>query len=99
MLFRSSVEIDYINRSTGRRKISIINGFNVKTPIGSIPEKRFQIQTDGYQISNIFTVRKLISKFSNNFVSDVLNVYRDFDSNDVYKDVATYSSRKCDFKV
>ena len=79
-----SIEIDYINKSTGGREVSIINGFNVKTPVGSIPEKRFQVQTDGYQISNIFTVRKLISKFSNNFVSDVLNVYRDFDSNDVY---------------
>jgi hypothetical protein len=79
-----SVEIDYINKSTGKRETFVIDGFNVKTPIGSIPQKRFQIQTNGFEISKFFTVKKLISKFSNNFAADVLNVYKDFDSNDLY---------------
>ena len=75
-----SVEIDYINKLTGKRETSVIDGFNVTTPIGSIPQKRFQIQTNGYEVSKFFTVKKLISKFSNNFAADVLNTYKDFDS-------------------
>lgn len=78
-----SVEIDYID-GTGQRNTSIIDGSNVKIPTGSIPGKKFQIETSGYSISNIFTVKKLISKFSNSFVSDVLNVYRDFSNDDRY---------------
>ena len=78
-----SVEIDYID-GTGQRKTSIIDGANVKIPTGSIPGKRFQIETTGYDITRIFTVKKLISKFSNQFVSDVLNVYRNFENDDRY---------------
>ncbi len=79
-----SVEIDYINKLTGKRETSVIQGFNVTTPTGSIPQKRFQIQTNGYEISKFFTVKKLISRFSNNFAADVLNTYKDFDSDDLY---------------
>jgi hypothetical protein len=79
-----SVEIEYIDKSTGKREVSVIDGFNVTTPTGSIPQKRFKIQTNGYEISKFFTVKKLISKFSNNFVADVLNVYKDFGSDDLY---------------
>jgi len=79
-----SVEIEYINKSTGKREVSVIDGFNVTTPTGSIPQKRFKIQTNGFEISKVFTVKKLISKFSNNFVADVLNLYKDFGSDDLY---------------
>jgi hypothetical protein len=79
-----SIEIEYINSSTRTREISIIDGSNVKIPTGSIPGKIFQIQTSGFDISSIFYIRRIISKFSNKFVSDVLNVYRDFKSNTVY---------------
>ncbi len=84
-----SVEIEYIDSSTGTREVATINGSNVKIPTGSIPGKMFQIQTSGFNISSIFYIRRIISKFSNKFVSDVLNVYRDFKSNVVY---ATSSS-------
>jgi hypothetical protein len=77
-----SVEIDYINASTGLREISIINGSSVKIPINSVPGKIFQIETDEFEISNIFYIKKIISKFSNKFTSDITNVYRDFNSVD-----------------
>lgn len=79
-----SVEIDYINQETGRRETSIIAGSNVKLTTGSFPGKKFQIITNGISISNIFTVKRLVSKFSNNFVSDVLNVYKDYNNQNVY---------------
>ena len=77
-----SVEIDYINLSTGLRQISVIDGSSVKIPVNSVPGKIFQIETDGFEISNIFYIKKIISKFSNKFTSDVTNIYRDFDSID-----------------
>lgn len=79
-----SVEIDYIDKTTGERKTSIIDGTRVKIPTGSIPEKSFQITTSGFSISNIFSVKKIVSKFSNNFLTDVLNVYKDFNNDDLY---------------
>lgn len=78
------VEIEYINSSNNQREVSIINGSNVKIPARSIPGKIFQITTTGFNISQIFYIKRIISRFSNNFVSDVLNVYRDFNSQDVY---------------
>ena len=79
-----SVEIEYINSSTGSRQTTIIPGSNVKLPTGSLPGKIFQIQTSGFDISSIFYVKRIISKFLNKFVSDVLNVYRDFNENEIY---------------
>jgi len=80
-----SVEIDYINSSTGFRETGVINGPNVTIPTGSVPGKSFQIETDGYLISNIFSVKRLVSNFSDtNFSSDVLNVYQDFDDKTKY---------------
>jgi hypothetical protein len=76
-----SVEVEYINSLTGSREISV---FNASIPTGSIPGKSFQISTGNIEISNIFYIKRKVSKFSNKFVSDVLNVYRDFDSDDLY---------------
>jgi len=78
------VEIEYIDSSTRTRQSTVINGSNVKFPIGSIPGKIFQIQTNGFDILSIFYVKRLVSRFSNKFVSDVLNVYRNFDSDGLY---------------
>jgi hypothetical protein len=78
------VEIEYINSSSGQRETTIINGSNVKIPARSIPGKIFQITTSGFNISQLFYAKRIISRFSNNFISDVLNVYRDFNSEDVY---------------
>lgn len=75
------VEVEYINATTKQKDIST---FVTETPLGSIPGKIFQIKTPGIEISNILNIKRKISKFSNKFVSDVLNVYRDFHSNDVY---------------
>jgi len=79
-----SVEIDYINQDTGKREISIISSLNVKLPSGNFFGKKFQIITNGINISKIFTVKRLISKFSNNFVTDILNVYKDYNNDDTY---------------
>ena len=78
------VEIEYIDLITGSRQTTIIDGSNVKLPIGSLPGKIFQIQTNGFDISSIFYVKKILSRFSNKFISDVLNVYRDFNSDELY---------------
>lgn len=75
------VEVEYINSDTGSREIST---YIANLPIGSIPGKTFQISTPAINISSIFNIKRLISRFSNKFVSDVLNVYRDFDSDDLY---------------
>ena len=76
-----SVEVEYFSPSTGSREISV---FNASIPTGSIPGKSFQISTGNIEISNIFYIKRKVSKFSNKFVSDILNVYRDFDSDDLY---------------
>ena len=76
-----SVEVEYYDLSEQKPKVDV---FNVNIPIGSIPGKSFQIVTGDKNISNIYYIKRKISKFSNKFVSDVSNVYRDFDSNDVY---------------
>jgi hypothetical protein len=78
-----SVQVEYINKSTGQRKTSIIPSQNVRIPNGSVPGKIFQIKTSGYEISEIFSVRKFLSKYKN-FISDVLNVYKDINNETRY---------------
>lgn len=87
-----SVEIDYINQDTGKRETSIVSGLNVRLPSGNFSGKKFQIITNGINISNIFTVKRLISKFSNNFVTDILNVYKDYNNDDTYVTAASLPS-------
>ena len=79
-----SVEIEYIDSTAGSRQTTIIDGSSVKLPTGSLPGKIFQIQTNGFSISSIFYVKRIVSRFSNKFISDTLNVYRNFDSDEVY---------------
>jgi hypothetical protein len=85
------VEVEYTNSITGNREIST---YTADIPTGSIPGKVFQISTPGINISNIFNIKRNISRFSNRFASDILNVYRDFDSNDLYVTSSSLPSYK-----
>jgi hypothetical protein len=85
------VVVEYINSTTGRREISTYTA-NIST--GSIPGKIFQITTSGTNISNILNVKRNISRFGDKFVSDVLNVYRDFNSDDLYVTSSSLPSYK-----
>jgi len=74
-----SVEVDYID-NFGQRSLDI---FDAKTPFGSIPGKSFQITTNGKVITSIFSIKRVLSKY-NNFLSDILNVYKDYSDETVY---------------
>lgn len=76
-----SVEVEYYDSLENQRKTSV---FEASIPTGGVPGKIFQITTGSIQISEIYRIKRKISKFSDKFVSDVSNVYRDFDSNDLY---------------
>ena len=68
------VEVDYINSSGQRR----LDKFIAKTPIGSVPGKRFKIISSS-QIQNVFSIRKVVSTFENTgLCNDVQNTYIDF---------------------
>jgi len=78
-----SVQIEYIDKNSGQRNISVIPPQNVKIGIGGIPGKIFQIQTSGYEISNIFNVKKVVAKYDD-YIADISNVYKDLYTDDRY---------------
>lgn len=75
-----SIEIDCINLDTNVREQIIVNA---KTSQNSIPKRKFQIELP-IQVSNIFTVKKQVSKYNNEYTSDILNVYKDKSDNTRY---------------
>lgn len=83
-----SVQMEYIDKNSGQRNTSVIPPQNVKIGIGGIPGKIFQIQTSGYEISNILNVKKVVSKYDD-YIADISNAYKDLDTDDRY--IATSS--------
>jgi hypothetical protein len=71
------VEISYANIE-GIRKTNI---FKVVVPTGSEPQKTFRVNNFGENIREVFSVRKVISKYDGKFVSDVINTYKDTSKN------------------
>ena len=76
-----SVQIEYLNRDTGSRETILTN---VLIPSGSIPQKSFKIITDGINISNVFSIKRLLRKYSNKYVTDVLNVYKNLNEDEIF---------------
>jgi hypothetical protein len=76
-----SVEIEYLNQTNGSRETLISQAL---IPSGSIPRKTFKITTNGISISNIFSVKRLIRKYSNKYVTDVLNVYKNLNEDEIF---------------
>lgn len=73
------VEIEYLDDS----------GKKVETPeasleTGSIPGKKFLIRDINSQITRILSIKKIQSRYEGKYISDVLNVYRDFNSDSIY---------------
>jgi hypothetical protein len=76
-----SIEIDYLDSSNNRSDL-IVSGENVEISTQDIPGFTFTIS--GISLKKVYKVRRLISKFDNTFISNVSNVYKDFDGNFQY---------------
>lgn len=76
-----TVQVEYLNGDTGSRETILTNAL---IPSGSIPQKSFKIITDGINISNVFSIKRLLRKYSNKYVTDVLNVYKNLNEDEIF---------------
>ena len=75
------VEIEYSDNSSEGRKTTTKE---ISFATGSIPGKKFLVEGINSQIIKIYYIKKIQSRYSGKYISDVLNVYRDFNSNSLY---------------
>ena len=71
------------------------------TEISTNSNKKFLVEVD-FKIKKIIYVKKLLTKFSNKYTSDVTNVYRDFRANSLYvtsPSLPSYNSKSESEKV
>mgnify|MGYP001553352176 CR=1 FL=1 len=85
------VEIEYLD-DFGKK----VETLEASLATGSIPGKKFLIRDMNSQITRILSIKKIQSRYEGKYISDVLNVYRDFNSDSIYVASSSLPSYKND---
>jgi hypothetical protein len=81
------------------RETLTISGSQVSIPTGSPPGKKFQVSGISQQIVNIFWAERIPKKYKGKFLSDTLNIYKDFVDDTVYVASSSLPSYGNDYNV